>query len=200
MLATVLLPSCLPRMSSLPKRHEAIAPLARRWTRADITPQLDACHASIDWTEPTIYDAEPQAHCTVYNLGDGAAVHTSATDSHVKVRTCHPTIPGLEFRLVSRGDALVAEVWSDGARVARRALGESTGTKVLGAGVFGHPCFSRGGSQVVWTAERRELRRQCDQWNRLRRNHIDEQTALDHAESSHHHKRSKVDAFQSNTF
>lgn len=142
-------------MSSLPKRHEAIAPLARRWTRADITPQLDACHASIDWTEPAIYDAEPQAHCTVYNLGDGAAVHTSATDSNVKVRTCHPTIPGLEFRLVSRGDALVAEVWSDGARVARRALGESTGTKVLGAGVFGHPCFSRGGSQVVWTAERR---------------------------------------------
>jgi hypothetical protein len=104
-------------------------------------------------------DGEPQPHCvTAYNLGDGAAVHTSTTDANVKVRACHPSIPGLEIRLVSRGDALIAEVWREGARVARRALGESAGTKVLNAGVFGQPCFSRGGGQVVWTAERRDGR------------------------------------------
>jgi len=138
---------------TLPKRHAALAPLARRWIKADVSlPTIAA-----DWSEAELRDTEAAAHCTIFALGaDGASapVHTSAIDGSVKVRARHPTMPGLEFRLVKRGDDAIAEVWRDGVRIARRALGDSVGAKPLAAGVFGSPRFSPSGDKVVWTAER----------------------------------------------
>ena len=150
-----------PTAPSLPALYESIvSPLGRKYSRAQAwRPAAGALRVELTFEEPDLVDAKPTRQADYYDLADGGAAGPAVrVPLGSDLKLLHHFESGLELRLLpmpnKEDKELIAEVWGEGVRLARKPLGDKVGPKVLPAGIFGAPALSPSGTKIAWTCER----------------------------------------------
>ena len=149
-----------PTTPSLPALHEAIvSPLGRKYSRAQAwRPAAGALRVELTFEEPDLVDAKPTTQAVYYDLDPGAVGPAVRVPVGSDLKLLQHFEAGLELRLLPMPNKeekeLIAEVWGEGVRLARKPLGDKVGPKVLPAGIFGAPALSPSGAKIAWTCER----------------------------------------------